>query len=226
MKTAFSGTLQLLVVACALSASAAASAQSAGTWSVAAGINQVTPKVDSGTLTAPTIPGVKNAVASDTQPLLIINYALTDNISASTFIATPYKHDQIGAGSLEGVGKIGSVEALPATMLLQYHFFDAKAKVRPYVGAGITYAYFRNETGSGVLTALADTGGSPTTFKAESAWGSTIKLGVNFAINEKWFAGVSISKTYVKTTSRFSTGQTISMALDPVSAVVSVGYHF
>ncbi|MBI3228925.1 MAG: OmpW family protein [Burkholderiales bacterium] len=226
MKTALTSTFKLLVVAAALSASAAASAQSAGTWSVALGVNQVTPKVDSGTLTAPTIPGVKNEVGKDTQPLLIINYAITDNITASTFIGTPYKHDQIGAGSLQGVGKIGTVESLPATLLAQYHFFDAKAKFRPYVGAGITYAYFRNETGSGVLTALANTGGTPTTFKAESAWGSTIKIGANYSFTDKWFAGLSVSKTYVKTTSRFSTGQTISMSLDPVSVVASVGYHF
>ncbi len=226
MKTAFSSTFTLLAVAAAMSVSASASAQSAGTWSVAAGINQVTPKVESGTLTAPTIPGVKSAVASDTQPLLIINYAITDNISASTFIGTPYKHDQLGAGSLQGVGKVGSVDVLPATLLAQYHFFDAKAKFRPYIGAGITYAYFRNETGSGMLTALTNTGGTATTFKAESAWGSTIKIGANYAINEKWFAGLSVSKTYVKTTSRFSTGQTISMDLDPVSVVLSVGYHF
>jgi outer membrane protein len=226
MKTAFSSTFTLLAVAAALCVSASASAQSAGTWSVAAGINQVTPKVESGTLSAPTIPGVKNDVGKDTQPLLIINYAITDNISASTFIGTPYKHDQIGAGSLQGVGKIGTVEALPATLLAQYHFFDAKAKFRPYIGAGLTYAYFRNETGSGVLTALADTGGKGTTFKAESAWGSTIKIGANYALTDKWFAGLSVSKTYVKTTSRFSTGQTISMSLDPVSVVIAVGYHF
>ncbi len=226
MKTAFSSTFTLLAVAAALSVSASASAQSAGTWSVAAGINQITPKVNSGTLTAPAIPGVKNDVAKDTQPLLIVNYAITDNISASTFIGPPYKHDQIGAGTLQGVGKVGTVESLPATLLVQYHFFEAKAKFRPYIGAGLTYAYFRNETGSGVLTALADTGGKPTTFKAESQWGSTIKIGANYAVNDKWFVGLSVSKTFVKTTSRFSTGQTISMDLDPVSVVASVGYNF
>lgn len=218
--------IKLLASAAILSLSGTAFAQTAGTWSVALGINQITPKVDSGTLTAPTIPGVKNDVAKDTQPLVIINYAITDNISASTFIGTPYKHDQIGAGSLQGAGKVGVVDSLPATLLLQYHFFDAKARFRPYVGAGVTYAYFRNETGSGVLTALSNPGGPPTTFKAESAWGSTIKAGFTYGINDKWFAGLSVSKTYVKTTTSFSTGQKISMALDPVSVVASVGYHF
>lgn len=226
MKTAFTSTLKLLAIAAALTVSATAAAQSAGTWSVSVGINKVTPHVDSGELTAPTIPGVKNEVASDTQPLLIINYGLTDNIALSTFIGPPYKHDQIGAGSLQGVGKVGSVESLPATLLLQYHFFEPKAKFRPYVGAGVTYAYFRKETGSGILTALSNTGGTPTTFKAESAWGSTFKLGATYAIDDKWFTGLSVSKTYVKTTTRFSTGQTIKMRLDPVSVVLSVGYHF
>ncbi|WP_338847346.1 OmpW family outer membrane protein [Massilia sp. W12] len=224
MKTLTS--VKLLSALCLLFAGNAALAQQAGSWTLAGGINYIKPNVDSGTLSAPTIPGVKNAVGTDTQPVLAINYALTDNIQLATFIGTPYKHDQIGDGTLNGVGKLGSVDALPATLLVQYHFFEAKAKFRPYIGLGITYAYLNNETGSSTLTALADTGGKPTTFKADSAWGHTFKLGATYSLNEKWFVGLSYAKTYVKTTSHFSTGQKISMRLDPSSVMATVGYHF
>lgn len=227
MKTAFASTCKLVALAAMLAASSTASAQAARSWSAAIGLNKISPDVTSGTSTAPTIPNVKNGVASDTQPLVTVTYMWTDHIGLATFIGTPYKHDQLGAGALQGAGKLGTVKALPATLLLQYHFLEPKAKFRPYIGAGITYGYFFDERGSGALTALTNTGSSkPTTFEAESAWGSTIKVGATFAINEKWFATASVSKTWLKTTSRFSTGQTLSMKLDPMAYGVGVGYHF
>ena len=227
MKTVFTNTLKLVVVASALCASGSAAAQAAGTWTAIVGLNKVTPKVSSGDLTAPSIPGVKIDVAADTQPLVTINYAITDNIAASTFIGTAYKHEQFGDGTIAGAGKLGVVDVLPVTLLAQYHFFDAKAKFRPFVGAGLTYAYFRNEVGSGALTALTNTGNAtPTTYKVDSKWGTTFKLGASYAFNDRWFAAAAISKTFVKTTSRLSTGQTIDLTLDPIAVMLGIGYHF
>lgn len=227
MKTVFTNTLKLVVVASALCASGSAAAQVAGTWTAIVGLNKVTPQVSSGDLTAPSIPGVKIDVAADTQPLVTINYSLTDHIALSTFVGTAYKHEQFGDGAILGSGKLGVVDVLPVTLLAQYHFFDPKAKFRPFVGAGITYAYFRNEVGSGTLTALTNPGsGIPTSYKVDSKWGTTFKVGASYAINDRWFAAAAISKTFVKTTSRLSTGQTIDLTLDPVAVMLGVGYHF
>jgi outer membrane protein len=227
MNKRFGSVLKILAVAAALTASAAASAQSAGVWSVQVGAKKITPKTESGFLTAPTLPGVQNDVASDTEPVVTFDYMITDNIGLETYIAPPFKHDQLGAGSIKGTGKLGSVESLPATLLVQYRFLEPKARFRPYVGVGITYGYFQKETGSAQLTALTNTGSSTaTTFKVESAWGSTVQVGGALAINDRWFIDLNVTKTYIKTTSRFSTGQTIDLKLDPVSVSLSVGYHF
>jgi outer membrane protein len=196
-------------------------------WSVKVGINQITPHVTSGNMTAPALPGTKIDVGSDTQPIVSVSYAYDDHLAAELVLGTPYKHNLIGAGSIAGVGTAGTVEALPPTVFAQYRFLEAKASFRPYVGLGLTYAYFQKETGSGALTALTNTGSTtPTTFKVDSAWGLSPQIGLLYAINEKWFADFNITKTYLKTTAHYSTGQTIDIQLNPLSTSMALGYHF
>ena len=227
MKEHFELKLKMLLIATAMTASAAVSAQTAGTWSVKVGINKITPKVNSGDMSAPALPGTKADVASDTEPVLVINYMYTDHFAAELHLGAPYKHNFLGAGSISGTGKLGTAEVLPPTVFAQYRFMDAKSTFRPYVGLGLTYAYFQKETGSGAMTALTNTGSAtPTTFKLDNAFGITSQAGVTYAINEKWFADVAVSKTFLKTTAHFSTGQTQDIKLDPVAVSVGIGYHF
>ncbi len=196
-------------------------------WSVKVGVNQITPKVTSGDMTAPTLPGTKSDVGSNTQPIVAVGYQYNDNIAVELDLGTPYKHDLYGAGSINGVGKIGSVEALPPTIFGKYLFLEAHSKFRPFVGLGLTYAVFQKETGSGALTALTNTGSSAgTTFKVDPAFGVALQVGGKFDFNDKWFADVSVTKSYLKTKTTFSTGQTIDMKLDPVAIAFAVGYYF
>lgn len=218
--------LGVMAVALALGVSSTASAQSAKEWTFALGLKKITPKVDSGFLTAPTQPGVKNDVLPDTKPALTVGYMLTDHIGVETFLAPPFKHDQIGTGSLQGTGKLGSVESLPVTLLLQYVFLEPKNTFRPRVAAGITYGYFQKATGSAQLTALSNPGGPPTTFKVDNAWGTTFELGLTVNFNDKWFGDINVAKSYLKTTSHFSTGQRIDVKLDPVTTGIAIGYRF
>ncbi len=218
--------LTLLALATTLGMSNYACAQSAKQWAVSLGAKRISPVVDSGFLTSPTEPGVQTDAGPDTQPVVTITRMLTNHISVESYIAPPYKVKQSGAGTLEGTGVVGTVETLPATVLLQYRFLDPKAHFRPYLGAGISYAYFLKERGSAQLTALSNTGGPPTTFKVENAWGTTFQVGFTLTLTEKWFADVSFTKSFVKNTTRFSTGQTIDVKLDPVSSSLAIGYRF
>lgn len=227
MNRNFEGAIKLLAVAAVITASAAVSAQSAGTWSAEVSINKITPKVTSDDMSPPALPGTKADVGSDTEPVLVGSYMITDNISAELHLGLPYKHDLLGAGSISGTGKLGTAEVLRPTIFAQYRFLAANSTFRPYVGLGLTYAYFQKETGSGALTALTNTGSStPTTFKLDNAFGVTSQLGATYAINEKWFADAVVTKTYLKTTAHYSTGQTQELKLDPVAVSVGIGYHF
>ena len=132
--------------------------------------------------------------------------------------------ERVGAGAIAGVGKIGEVKALPFTLFAQYRFGAPNAKLRPYVGAGPTYAKFFRERGTGTLSGL--TGGSPTTLSVESKLGMTVQAGAVLALGERWFVNAMIAKTFLKTRTNLSTGQTLDIKLNPVTLHVGLGYRF
>ena len=226
MKVRFNSVVKMAVAAAALACASGASAQSAGQWTAKFGFNQLTPKVESGDLTGPALPFTKAAVDRDIQPVLIFAYGLTNNISAEVALGTPYKHKIKGAGSIQGTGELGTVEALPPTLFLQYRFFEPTATFRPYVGLGATYAYFMKERGSGKLTALTNPGGPATTFDIDNKFTYTAQVGVAMNLNERWFVDATVNKSRLRTDVHFSTGQTQHMKLDPVAVVLAVGYKF
>lgn len=226
MNKRFNSAAQLLAAIAAMTLASAASAQSAGTIVAKVGINKITPHVTSGDLTAPALPGTKADVKPDTKPILTLAYMLTDNISAELHLGTPYKHELIGDGAIKGTGKLGTSEVLPPTFLMQYRFFQPDSVVRPYVGAGLTYAYFQKERGSAQMTALLAPGGDASTYRLDNKLAGSIQVGGTLAFNERWFFDMAIIKTYLKTRAKFSTGQTQDIKLDPTAFSVAIGYKF
>lgn len=226
MKVLLNTAVKMLALAAAMTVASSASAQGAGQWTATFAVKKITPKVESGDLSAPALPHTKADVGSDTKPVLVFDYGVTDNITVEIPLGLPFKHTLYGAGAIAGTGKLGTSEVLPVTTLVQYRFFDPKATVRPYVGAGATYAYFTKTTGSGQLTALLDVGGSPSTFKVKNKLAATMQVGVTAAINDRWFANAEVTKTFLKTKATFSTGQTQDIKFDPLGVSVGVGYKF
>ncbi len=204
----------------------AAQAQSAGSWAVKFGVNQISPQVSSGNLSAPSLPGTQVDVKSATSVILTATYHLTEHVSFEGFAGLGYKHDVVGAGTIAGVGKLGTVKQISPTLFGQYRFLEASAPLRPYVGLGPTYAYFYGEEGSGTLTALTNPGGTPTRLSVDAAWGISGQVGATWALRDRWYLDASVIKTYLKTTNHLSTGQSIDVKLDPVSVNLSVGYRF
>lgn len=210
-----------------LMASASASALDLKGWSVLAGGSNISPQVTSGDLSAPSFPGTKVDVKSAASLTGAFAYDVDDQWRVTLAImALPFKHDLQGDGAIKGVGKIGSVQQLPATVFGQYKFLDAKSQFRPYAGLGLTYAYFFKEEGSATLTALTNPGGPPTTLSVDSKFALTPQLGVLANINDKWYVDANVAKTFIKTRTKLSTGQTIDTKLDPISVNIWVGYRF
>ena len=203
-----------------------AHAQSAGNWSVSLGANNISPKVKSGDLSAPSLPGTKIDVKDATAAFVTFTYMLTDHVAVQSFLGGPYKHDIVGAGAIEGVGKIGEVRQVSPTVIAQYRFLEAKSPLRPYAGLGVTYAYFFKEQGSGALTAITNPGGTPTRVNADNAWGLSPQLGAVYAFNDRWFADLTVIKTFIKNTTHLSSGQSIDAKLDPLSVGLTIGYRF
>ncbi len=202
-----------------------AAAQSAGQWMVKVGENLITPMVHSGDLSGPGLGGVKVDVNSAFAPVVSAAYMITDNISTELVLGLPYRHDMVGKGTINGVGKIGDVQQLPPTLFLQYRLLEPTARFRPYVGLGVTYAYFRDAHASSTLVALL----GPTNINIDAKFGISPQIGATYAINDRWFVDSALVKTYLKTTATLDSSgirRTIDTKLDPVSFSISVGYKF
>ena len=215
-----------LVATAALCGVGAARAQVAGQVMVKAGWNKIMPKVRSTELSPPALPRSTIDIKSASALFLTAAYMITDDISVELLGGLPYKHDIVGTGSVMGVGKIGSIHQISPTVLLQYRFMPADAPLRPYLGAGPTFAKFYGSKGSAALTAVTNPGGPPTTIGGDTEWGATIEAGANYKIDKHWFVDAAVLKTFINTKAQLSTGQTTKARLNPVSINASIGYTF
>lgn len=226
MKLKRTSAVKALLAVTALAASTGAWAQAAGEWTVQAGVGKITPKVTSGDVSPPALPGTKSDVGSATNLIFSVGYGITDNLAVVADLGLPFEHKLYGAGAIAGTGELATVKSLPPTLMAQYHFFAPSEMVRPYAGVGATYAYFADETGSGQLTAVTDIGGPPVTFSIKNKLAATLKAGVTVNFANRWFADAAVAKTFLKTRVTFSTGQTQDTKLDPLSVLLTVGYRF
>ncbi|MBW8760315.1 MAG: OmpW family protein [Burkholderiales bacterium] len=215
-----------LVATAALCGAGAAQAQVAGQFMVKLGWNKIMPKVRSTELSAPALPGSTIDIKSASALFVTATYMVTDDFSVELLGGLPYKHDIIGTGSVQGVGKIGSIHQISPTVMLQYRFMPADAPFRPYVGAGPTFAKFYGSRGSAALTAFTNPGGPPTTIGGDTEWGATTEVGLSYKIDKHWFLDAALLKTFINTKAQLSTGQTTKARLNPVAINASIGYAF
>ena len=155
-----------------------------------------------------------NGVWADNKviPEVDISYFFTKNIAAELVLTYPQKVD-IYLGS----SNIGHVNALPPSLLLQYHFTNFGA-FKPYIGAGVNYTMFssRKNLGSG-------------TYSIESSsTGLVGQLGADYMLDKNW--GVNFDVKYIKmNTDVFTNNNGASIGnlnLSPVAASVGVTYKF
>ncbi len=153
-------TLSTALVALAVPAFA----QSQGDWTVGLGVGYLDPKSDNGTLSN----GASVEVDSDTRPIFTVEYFVRDNLGVELLAATPFSHDITLAGSIDG----GTVKHLPPTLSLNYHF-PTNSAWKPYVGAGINYTVFFDES-----SALGD-------LELDDSVGVSLQAGLDYMVTEK-----------------------------------------
>jgi outer membrane protein len=186
--------------------------------SVRAGLTTIVPNVTSGDLSGPSAPRTQIDVDSASGITGGLNYALTDNISIDFPLDVPFRFDVNGAGSLNGAGKLADIKALPISLLAQYRFGNAASVARPYVGAGAAYTRFYGARSSALL--------APVTLSMKNRWSGTAQVGVDVPFNDKWSLDVAATYVHLKTTGSLSTGQTIDVALNPMSYSLALAYRF
>lgn len=111
-------------------------AQSQGDWTVGAGIANVNPKSGNGTLA-----GGAATVSDGTALQLTAEYFIRDNLGIELLVASPFEHDV----NISGIGFAGSVKQLPPTLSVMYHF-PTETAFKPFLGVGLNYTTFFDET--------------------------------------------------------------------------------
>ena len=93
---------------------------------------------------------------------------------------------------------------------------------------GLSYVNFKDAKGSAVLNGInpINPSGGSTGLKMDSKLALSPGLGVFIRIDDRWFVDVSYAKTFLKTTTTLSTGQTIETTLNPGTTTLGVGYRF
>ncbi|MFH8134659.1 outer membrane protein OmpW [Pantoea osteomyelitidis] len=159
-------------------------------------------------------------VSNNTQLGLTFTYMATDNVGVELLAATPFRH-KVG---LAATGNLATVHQLPPTLMAQYYFFDSRSKVRPYVGVGINYTTFFdnsfNQTGR--EAGLSD-------LSVKDSWGIAGQVGLDYEINRNWMLNASLWYMDIDTEVKFKAGgvqQNIDTRIDPWVFFFGAGYRF
>lgn len=158
-------------------------------------------------------------VDSDVQLGLTFGYMLTDNLSLEVLAATPFSHN-ISTG-LSGLGDIAETKHLPPTFMVQYYFGNADSNFRPYVGAGINYTVFFDESFND-KSGLRD-------LDLDDSWGLAANIGMDYMLNDDWFLNASVWYADIDTTATYNDGTTnysTEVQIDPWVFMIGGGYKF
>ena len=181
-----------------------------GDWLVRFGAVNVSPNDSSGTLSgAPTV-GV--AVDGDTQIFLNVSYMIKPNIALELLAASPFEHTISATGALSE--DIATTKQLPPTLSAQYHF-TPKDSFRPYVGAGLNYTTFFDETPTAVISSIS----------LDDSFGLAVQGGFDVDINKDWFANVDLRYINIETTATTNLG-TVDVKINPWVFSAGVGMRF
>jgi len=143
-------------------------------------------------------------------PEVDISYFFTKNLAAELVLTYPQNVDIKIGGT-----KMGTIKALPPSLLLQYHFTDLGA-FKPYVGAGVNYTIFtkRNNIAGG----LAEVDNSST--------GLVAQLGFDYALSKSWSLNVDVKYIQMDTDVKVGGTKVGKLDLNPTTYGIGVGYRF
>lgn len=221
-----------LAAAITLVLSSGAFAYESGDWVVRAGYAGVDPRDDS---TALKIEGVGKVggtgVGVDGASALGITavYMVNPHIGVELLAATPFQHD-ITTKGLGGLGvpdgtKLGSTKQLPPTVSAQYYFLGSDSAVQPYIGIGLNYTMFFDES----LSSDAKNALGASNLKLDDSWGLAGEVGLDYRVSDQWLVNAAVWKIGIKTDASLNTALgkvKTTVTIDPWVYMLGVGYKF
>ena len=172
-------------------------------------------------------------VDSNTIPEIDFSYYITKNIAAELILATGTRHDVKITGMTAGAAiqnaNLGSVNLLPPTLTLQWHF-NPDQTFDPYVGAGLSYVRAMDNSLSTTVDAGAGVKNLPIRISRNS-FGPAIQAGFDYNLENKWLINFDVKKIWFDTKvegdlrpSGLGSGWSKIDQLDVDPWVVSVGF--
>ena len=204
------------------------------------------------------------SVNDSSTPALTVSYFLTDHLVIKLEGGVPAEFELSGQGLVRPTGVAGellsvdlagvqnnplaTVRQWSPAILAQYYFGDVSARLRPYIGVGVTYTWFDNielnknfeqslKQNFGSVLALATGSGSETFIdgEADSDIAPIFNVGLALDLDDRWSLSVSVSYLALETTSNIAItakdGALLSesrskLELNPIISSVLISYRW
>ena len=227
MTAKLKASVSLLALGVAL-ASGSALAYEKGDIVLRAGAAMVDPDEESSLIYAggTGLPNTSVTVDDNVQLGLTGLYMVSNNIGVEILAATPFSHT-VSAKGLEAlnVDEVADVKHLPPTVSVQYFPMSSDSAFQPYVGIGLNYTIFFDEsfTGANSNAGLSD-------LSLDNSFGLSAQVGMDYQIDKKWHVNASVRFIDIETEASFKVGEADgkvnSIDIDPWVYTLSVGYTF
>jgi outer membrane protein len=138
-------------------------------------------------------------------------YMASERWGMEVFAALPASHDV----TLRDTGKVAELDLLPATVSVQYHFFDPNGRIRAHVGVGLNYTTFMDESTTGVLAG--------TRLKLDSSPGPAAQAGLDFDLGRHWFVSIDARWFDIDAPVHLDGVRAGTLEIDPYALGMSLG---
>ncbi|WP_164935844.1 OmpW/AlkL family protein [Bradyrhizobium nanningense] len=163
------------------------------------------------------------SISDQAIPELDITYFFTKNLATELILGVTSHHIS-GNGALTGLD-IGKAWLLPPTLTLQYHFTNF-GPLKPYIGAGINYTVFFNQ--SAANTSLA--GLAVTDLHIRNQFGAAIQFGFDYMLDRHWGLNLDVKKLWLRPEYSATVNNAVAVtgraSIDPWLVSGGVAYKF
>ncbi|MGB1198141.1 MAG: OmpW/AlkL family protein [Thalassotalea sp.] len=201
----------------------------AGDIVVRGGVTNVNPNSDhSAVLLAGADSTMSLTVDDNAQLGLNFVYFYNQHFAIEILAATPFTHDVTiydpnAVLNVDGA-KLAEVSHLPPTISALY-YFDINSNIKPYVGVGLNYTIFFDESFESGPKSLG-----LTNLDLKSSFGLAVQAGVDYQLNSQWHINTSVRYLDIDTEASFDVGGNnigrANIDIDPTVFSVLVGYKF
>jgi outer membrane protein len=140
------------------------------------------------------VPGSDLKTSNTVVPELDVTYFFTPNIAAELVLGVTH-HTVTGTGAPATAGlDVGKAWLLPPTLTFQYHFTNFGA-FKPYVGAGVNYTWFFDQSAGNVPNSA---GVTITSSHLHNAAGGALQVGFDYMLDRHWGLNFDVKKLFLR----------------------------